>query len=72
MIIKVQRSVTTTKSAQQVCVYNKSRTVFHKQGLTPEIEKLFRKDEMKFYAKAKYHISTNTVSIIRRVKKEDW
>lgn len=69
MIVKMQRSLTTSAANQQVLIYNEPKTILIEQDLTPEVSKWFDNQD-KVYAKASYKKGRLTIHGL--VKAQAW
>ena len=69
VIVKMQRSLTTTADSQQVLIYNEARTIRVEQSITPELAKWFG-TKNKVYAKAS--CKGGIVAIQNLVRAQAW
>ncbi len=69
VIVKMQRSLTTTADSQQVLIYNEARTIWVEQSITLELSKWFGTKD-KVYAKANY--KGGIVTVQNLVKAQAW
>lgn len=69
MIVKMQRSLTTSAANQQVLIYNEPKTVLIEQDMTHEVLKWFGNQD-KVYAKASYKKGRLTIHGL--VKAQAW
>lgn len=71
MIVKVQRSITTSEAVPQVLVYNEDRSLQYQGPLTMEVAEWFEEDEYKFYADAEID-ELGRFALNYRVEEQDW
>jgi hypothetical protein len=69
IIVKMQRSITTSDNVQKVLVYNQAKTINYEAPMNADIAKWFG-DKSKVYAKASY--KGGHLSIHGLVKAQPW
>lgn len=72
MIVKVQRSLTTTEKYQQLLIYNASRSKCMQFNLGDDWARYFRKRELKFFAEVDWPILTEPPKLIRKLPDQGW
>jgi hypothetical protein len=69
-IIKLQVSIYTTESKSQVLIYNKDRSIFYQEDITPEIEDLMDGDKKAYF---EAHIDeTNKLVLDKQIDEQNW
>lgn len=54
---------------KKILAYDKNRTFFHEQDMTPDLEAIFG-GRRKVYCLA--HVGRKTISLLTKVKQQDW
>jgi len=76
MIVKCQRSLSTTEDYRQMLFYNCTREWQGKFDLTPEWDRLFGPtetfDSNKFYAEVRWRDRTQPPLFVRKVEEQSW
>lgn len=70
MIVKVQRSISSSDGSERVLIYNRDRTIIYSEDITEEVKQLFPDGVYKLYFRATFQ--EGNLSLDHQVPQQDF